>query len=432
MNESGPPKSDEEASGTARGPDDAGRGAAGDVEDEHRIDESPGTEPGEPTETENAGDTADTDADGGKAEADDDTTGSGGQSGGWVWRAFAVVALVAALATATGAAYLFQRLEALEARVADVPEARAEALASLRKELDVGDRLDAMEGALGDESRAREKLAGRVEQDLERLAASIADVRELAGGHHTRWRLAEVRYLIGVGVRRLQLAGDAEGAAAAFEAADEALHRLGDPRLLPLRSALVEDIERIRAIEPADIEGIALRLYNLERRVDRLPLAGAGETTTEEVAADGDPDDPLWRRLIERLRALVVIRHREAGPTDGMPAEAEALPAREALKLALGRARRAAMARDADRYESALASASELVERHFAGDSAPVERLAEALAALGDRPVRTPVPDLSATLDKAAELTARIEAEREQRVEPGAESADDGGDTGED
>jgi len=419
MNESRPPDdSDErrpETDGDDRGPDTDG------PEQEPRHPDDGGPTPDADTP---AG-TADS-ADGGaeRAAADDGPTDpdageAGGRGGGpYIAVIVAAIALVIALAAGAVAGVMFERLTRLEDRLAELPDERASAIESAVERVDTRDRLAAAERGLRAAEEAREALRGRLEERIGEFAAALDEVREATLGHHTRWRLAEVRYLVSAAHQRLELADDTAGAVAALEAADEALHRLGDSRVLALRRAVVEDIAAIRAAATPDIEGIALRLHNLERRVDQLPRA-RGEAGERVAAAEVDPEAPLWRRLVDRLQGLVVVRERGTAPVSPAPEDAERLPAREALGFALAQARRAALAADASAYEAALARARELVDARFDADSAAVGRFSDALGDLLERSVSVDLPDLGPTLDLTAEITDRLEAESLRRPQAG-------------
>ena len=82
----------------------------------------------------------------------------------------------------------------------------------------------------------------------------------------------EMEQLLRIANYQLNLAHDPDTALAALQEADAVLARLADPGLQPLRRQLSDDILALRSVERVDIEGIALRLDSLARRVDQLPL----------------------------------------------------------------------------------------------------------------------------------------------------------------
>lgn len=333
----------------------------------------------------------------------------------------AALALLVALAAAGAAGWLAWRLQALEQGLARVPEERAEALADRARASELAD----LEGRVAALARTQEEQAAttaEVRERVERVQESFASLRELAGRDQVGWRMAEVRYLVTVASRRLALTGDVEAAIAALEGADDALASLGDARLLPLRERIVEDLDALRAVEPADVEGLALRLRSLERRAAGLP-----EPATASAPADGDGAGPgttggsWWQQVKRQLAQFVVVRReaRPAPPPASTPADA--LAAEEALRLALADATRAALARDAGRYRDAMDEAIGVVRERFAADAPATTAFRERLEALRERPVRTELPDLGPTLDLAERLSASLQraGEPARAAEPG-------------
>lgn len=387
-----------------------------------------------------AGGTAAAEAEGDERESaaatalQDDASGDGangavmeednGAGGGW--SPGTVIALVLAALIVSGFAvaggYLFWRLERVEEQLAQVPDELRDEISAAVSEVDNSGQVSQLRDRLAEEREARQSLATDTDQRLQDFDAALAELRELAIGHHSRWRLAEIRYLIGMAARRLQIAEDPAGAVAALEAADQAVNRLRDPRLLPLREAIVDDIASIRELQPPDVEGTALRLLSLEGAVTDLPTdRGAAETVD---SPEVDPEAPLWKRLLARLQGLVEIRRRDAEPSTVDLGQADELPPADALRVDLRRARAAALAGDGERYAQAIDNARTIIAEEFDSASDSVSRFAEELAQLGDRQVELQAPDLEATLDQLGALRARLEAERERAR---TEAQDNGG-----
>lgn len=366
-------------------------------------------------------DEAEADADGGAA---DEATGAAADTRpprrGRLPGVLAVLALLVALAAAGAAGWLAWRLQALEQGLARVPEERAEALADLARASELAD-LEGRVAALARTQEEQAATAAKVRERVERVQESFASLRELAGRDQVGWRMAEVRYLVTVAARRLALAGDVEAAIAALEGADDALASLGDARLLPLRERIVEDLDALRAVEPADVEGLALRLRSLERRAAGLPEPAAAPADGD---GDGDGAGGSWWQQVKRQLAQFVVVRREAQPAPPpASAPADALAPDEALRLALADATRAALARDAGRYRDAMDEAIGVVRERFAPDAPATTAFRERLEALRERPVRTELPDLGPTLDLAERLSTSL-----QRADEPARAAqpDDG------
>jgi|AntRauTorcE11898_2_1112593.scaffolds.fasta_scaffold00726_8 uroporphyrin-3 C-methyltransferase len=462
VDEHGPEKSDERTPA----PDDPRDAAADSTDEPERPAETETeTEPGTGTgEDEPADDRESATADGDDATASDSdirdgaATGAGDQDGddarddggdndshdtatpaappprrGAKWAI--ALALLIALAAAGAAGYLGWRLFELEQRVATIPEERATALQPLaeRSALQaLGGQLEQrfeqrLQSAVDEKAdsliSARDEALGEVRERLATLETGVEDIRELAARDQINWRLAEIRYLLSIAQRRVLIDRDIRSAIAALEAADRAIGEFGDVRLLPLRQRIVEDLSALRSVDTVDIEGIALRLQNLLGRVPELPAAGSGAGTTV-VAQESNGTGGWWEALVMRLDRFVTVRRRDAGPEPGRPEPATELPEADSLVLALERARSAALVRDPQAYERALARAAEALDKGFAADMPKTERFREGLSWLQEQPVEVNLPDLAPTVDLAEKLSARIESSRDESPAEGDEAED--------
>lgn len=326
-------------------------------------------------------------------------------------RLLAALALLFALAATAAAGVLGWRLYQLEQRVASIPAERSAALESYLRP----DALRPLRSRIESLEAQREELAGEVRQRVERLQESVESVRSMTERHQIGWRLAEIRYLLSVAARRLLIARDTEGAEAALAAADASLAELRDVRLLPLREAIVEDLGAVRAVQPADIEGIALRLQSLLARVESLPRTPLRSSDPDDAEAGADG---WWERLRRQLGDFVVIQRRSAGPAPVEPKVDDGLRPTEALTLALQDARRAALTRDEERFGTALDRAADVLERHFDPQAGATIRFSEGLSELRGRSVDTDLPDLTGTLELAQRLAREVEQAARETVAP--------------
>ncbi|MDZ7828303.1 MAG: uroporphyrinogen-III C-methyltransferase [Halofilum sp. (in: g-proteobacteria)] len=378
----------------------------------------------DPSETAEADASVDTDATEHAAESGDgEASRSGSQGppagaaprrrGGWI----TFIVFLIALGAAGAAGYLGWRLDQLEQRVARIPDQRAAALESYLRP----DALQPLQARIESLEARRKALSDRLGDRVEQLAQSIETVRAVAERHQIGWRLAEIRYLLAIAVRRLTIAYDLDGAEAALSAADDAVATLQDVRLIPLRKAIIADLGAVREVQPADIEGIALRLQSLLNQVDDLPRAPIDPAAAE--GGDARPDGWL-QQLRDKLAGFVVVQRRPGGPAPVVPKHGPGLGPGDALTLALEDARRAALARDEENYERALRRAAGTLADHFDAEAGSTIRFREGLADLRGRTVETRVPDLTDTLELARRLAAEVEqARREAEVEPAADEA---------
>ncbi len=156
--------------------------------------------------------------------------------------------------------------------------------------------------------------------------------------------------------QQAQLTGSAEPLLAALRTADQRLARAGEPRLARIRSAIARDIDRIKSAAVADVPGILLRLDEVARQIDELPLANgvgpasAGHPAPQPGQAPVAPPN-WWRKLLdaarEEARSLVRVSRIDE-PEAMLVAPEQAFFLRENFKLKLLNARLALLSRQID------------------------------------------------------------------------------------
>ena len=91
--------------------------------------------------------------------------------------------------------------------------------------------------------------------------------------------------------QQAQLTGSAEPLLAALKSADQRLVRAAQPRLTPLLRAIAKDTERVKATTLADTPGLLIKLDELARMLDDVPLgnkvglAGSGAASGAGASA---------------------------------------------------------------------------------------------------------------------------------------------------
>lgn len=354
------------------------------------------------------------------------------------------LALLLALAAGAAAGWLGWRLLQLEEQVAAIPEQRqaaleplasADAVDELERQIEqrtgtLEDRIEeqtsGLEQRLASLEDERTAAVDRLRQRLDAAETAIQSVRDQRQRTGLDWRMAEVRFLVSMAANRLAITGDVPSAIAALEAADATLGRMGDPRVLDLRERIVERIGALKEVEPADVEGIAVRIQNLAPRIPQLVRASDEPTGPDQDAAASAENggastdqgaDGWWARLRERLSGLVSVR-REAAPAPPAPASEPAssdgsvpsaeVPPGERLLLALKDASRAALNHDPQAYDAALGRALQLLEAAYADDAPGNQRFREALEELRDRRVTTQLPELATLVERTRALAGRL------------------------
>ncbi|HYC35800.1 MAG TPA: uroporphyrinogen-III C-methyltransferase [Usitatibacter sp.] len=257
------------------------------------------------------------------------------------------------------------------------------------------------------------ELEARVADTHEQRVALEEMYRELSRSADDRV-LSEVEQILVVASQQLQLAGNVRAALAALQAADQRLARAEKLAATPLRRAIAQDMEKLKAVPQVDTAGLALRLDQVINQAETLPLL-VSETlpatrvtrvrTTEESGFTRAARD-LW----DEMKGLVRIRDL-ATQDAALLAPGQSYFLRENVKLRLLAARMALLARDEAAFREDLRTAQSYISRYFDAKAKPTIAALATLKQVAESPLTIAVPDINASL--AAVRTAR--AAREKR-----------------
>jgi uroporphyrin-3 C-methyltransferase len=179
---------------------------------------------------------------------------------------------------------------------------------------------------------------------------------------------------------------------------------------------VLRDLDRVRAAQVADVPSLSVRLDEVVRLVDDLPLLAAPERRTAGAAkpdlaakpggaaasqAVADWTDRLatdWHQLSTGLwnevRSLVRVTHIDH-PEAALIAPEQAYFLRENLKLRLLNARLSLLSRQFDLAQADLLQAQAMVDRYFDRNARRTAVVSEQLRLVGQqaRQVSLPRPD---------------------------------------
>jgi uncharacterized protein HemX len=255
-------------------------------------------------------------------------------------------------------------------------------------------------------------LEARVSDTQEQRVALEEMYRELSRSADDRL-LSEVEQLIVLASQQLQLAGNVRAALVALQAADQRLARAEKLAATPLRRAITQDMDRLKAVPQVDTVGLAVKLDGLIAQADALPLI-ISETMpvarARTIRADESAMTRAARDFWDEMKGLVRIRELDT-PDAALLSPQQAYFLRENLKLRLLAARVALLARDETSFRDDVRQSQAWVTRYFDTKARPTTTALATLKQVGDSPVSIAVPDVNASL--AAVRTAR--AAREKR-----------------
>jgi uroporphyrin-III C-methyltransferase len=238
--------------------------------------------------------------------------------------------------------------------------------------------------------------------------------------------------------QQASLTGSVEPLLAALRSAEQRIARAAQPRLNPLVRAINKDIERIKSAPLADTPGLLVKLDELVRLVDDLPLANAvaqpsnnaavkaaiankpsgkntdkpGDKAASSAAgasapAASTPTNPLtpWPQWLQNIagairdeaRGLVRVSRIDS-PEAALLSPEQSFFARENLKLKILNARLGLLARQVDSSRADLEQASATLTRYFDGNARPTQQAQAVLALLQSQVKIIELPRIDDTL----------------------------------
>lgn len=292
-------------------------------------------------------------------------------------RGWLLLSLVLAAAGLGASGLLWQRLASIQEQLArqsaDAGAQSVEARTLARQAQDAtretAARLAVIEARVGEVALQRSQL--------EELMQSLSRSRD-------ENLVVDIESAIRLAQQQAQLTGSLEPLLAALKAADQRVARAAQPRLGPLQRAIARDVDRLKQAAVTDTPGLLVKLDELVRLVDDLPVLNAVASAVA-VQAPSNPGAAAapswWQRLLERVaseaRGLVRVSRIEQ-PEAVLLSPEQSFFLRENLKLKLLNARLGLLARQLESARADVASASEALGKYFD----PASRRTQAAATL--------------------------------------------------
>ena len=302
-----------------------------------------------------------------------------------VW-ALALLAVVAAVIFGAWSVQRFDRIESTLAQRLQAQDQKSAALeAMMRSSSDLIRDLQGRTSVLESKGVETASLQAQLEKLFRDRADDSVDVL-----------LAEVDATLGLAAQQLALGADVRGVLAALQNLEARIVRHNDPRLAPLRAALIRDIERLRIFPASDAGALAIRIDSVLAAVDKLPLTNTvrarndqADATVVGVAAQdprpgaSGPGESRWDALVpDRLQSTVVAMGRAVGdllrvrridrPDSVLVSPDQEYFLRQNLRLVLLNARLALLSRNEAVFRADLERARRWVETYYDGEQRTV------------------------------------------------------------
>lgn len=370
-----------------------------------------------PDEDNSAGDKPPTPADDEPAAVDapvPDIEANSSSSGIPAWTG--LIALLVALLTAVGAAYLWQEQRTQQASSQRLITLQMALDTRSRELADLSNTVDSMNAAAQQFDNQLNTLTRQVDGQLEDLPLRIARIERtldeipgVANQARSAWMLAEAEYFMRIANAQLSLTGNVEVSQRALALADEKLRDLADPGLTRVRSLLSDEQTALRAVPRPDAEGIILALGSLARALDTLPLDRDAPGRFGSTGSAGKDESGLqraWRVITEAFFSIISVKRDDNTITPLMSAAEESMLIRS-LDIELQIGRLALIRNERDLYLRSLQAVTERLNRYFDTDSA------EVIAALAtvEKAATVELPDELPNISGSLALLLRLRNE---------------------
>ncbi len=278
---------------------------------------------------------------------------------------------------------------------------------------ELGQRLASMEGKLNEVALQR--------QQLEDLMQSLSRSRDenLVVDIESALRLAQ---------QQAQLTGSVEPLLAALRTADQRLKRAAQPRLTSLQRAIAQDTDRIKSAVFIDTPALLIKLDELARLTDELPVANDAVPANPALAQAAPRAEPprsgfldsttgavqdwlarAWASSVSAIsqeaRQLLRISRIDR-PEAALLAPEQAFFLRENTKLKLLNARMALLSRQTEVARADLQAVQLALQRYFDRSARKTQVAAELLAQVQSQLKSAELPRLDQTLAALATAAA--------------------------
>ncbi|MHB8254211.1 MAG: uroporphyrinogen-III C-methyltransferase [Acidiferrobacter sp.] len=276
--------------------------------------------------------------------------------------------------------------------------------------LNVGQRLRSQNQA---QARLEQTVAGltqsdaRTQQALQALKQRLQTAQSVRNNGR-RWHVRAAEDLLLIANDQLHFEHNVPLAILALHQAQREIRRQGDPRLLPVRTAILQEILSLQALRKQHVSTMALELVALARTIPHLPLAIPTTFRVDHSRVAKKSEPKFWRRVAHGLWQdfVDIIRiHKEPIHERALLAPKRAYFVRENLRVRLYAAELALLEHHGTVMHANLLAADRWIGRYFDKKAPGVQVVRKKLQNLEQRSIALTWPDISRSLHLLRHLT---------------------------
>ena len=262
------------------------------------------------------------------------------------------------------------------------------------------------------QARIHQQLEKQLQQTLQQQANKLDNLKATMTAFLQRrrynqrdWLIAEAEYLVKLANQRLILAADVRSSLYALRAADARLREVGNPRFIPLRQSIANDIQKLNSVTEIDVISLSLKLNAIQKQIENLPLKTPLPQTANRNQQPATPSEQTdsWQKLPatiwhDLIGLLKIQTHDE--PVQPLLAPEQRFFLVQNLKLQLEQARLALINNQPVIYKDRLQQAQQWIKRYFDKENALTQSVIKNLSELAQTKITTTLPDISDSVNQ--------------------------------
>lgn len=235
---------------------------------------------------------------------------------------------------------------------------------------------------------------------IQRLTTQIQQLeQQVSQRQPSDWLIHEAEYLVRVAARTMWLERDTKAAIGLLRDADNRLKELDQPKFLPVRALINEDIESLALMPTLQNQQAILTLMALNKQVPTLELAGVNLTETldktkEDFVLSDDISD--WQENLAKtwqkfLNDFITVRRR-TGMVEPLMTPEQQQHLKQNLSLKVQLVQWAASEKKAEVYQQTLLDIQQWLNEFFDMDLPINQRFYQAIEQLKQQTIHYDYP----------------------------------------
>ncbi len=277
----------------------------------------------------------------------------------------------------------------------------------------VNSSLARMVSELKQQLSANQAELGNIQQSLQTVAKtadttaqqeqSMATWMSTQQGDRSKWDVSEAQYLTKLAQHHLELTRDMQTAEILLQHAQEILDKTPDSNVAPIRQALADNLNTLRAQPEINGEKLYLQMASIYNQLDSLPMPATPLQYVPEANTDLKADGQLpwwkltWQKSMEALKKVVLIRYNDGSHTPLVLPEAKMFLYQN-MHAQLEAAMLAVLNRNSTVYQTSLDHVITWIQKYFVQDAPLTINVLGQLQALRSVNLQPPAVNLPATL----------------------------------